>query len=167
RHFLQERCSLEPTPDDLLYVYNFETPHRPQAISLPPGQGNAFCESMKQLIEAVELALTQAFESSSYRELIHGLEKKFMEQREQKLDALERKATDLGFDIQETPSGLAVMINAEDEPNDSAAVNHDNHENGEPLPRRETQRNLQAELQNILREIRVVEREAREERRHL
>ena len=73
RHFLQERCSLEPTPDDLLYIYNFEISHRPKAINLPPGHGPAFAEHMKKLIEAVQLALTQAFESSSYRDAVHIL----------------------------------------------------------------------------------------------
>ena len=51
RHFLQERCSREPTPDDLLYLYNFEANHRPQVIHLPPGKGNIFAEQMDKLIE--------------------------------------------------------------------------------------------------------------------
>ena len=45
-----------------------------KAISLPPGQGSHFVEHMKRLIEAIQSALTQAFESSSYREAIHALE---------------------------------------------------------------------------------------------
>ncbi len=159
RHFLQERCSREPTPDDLLYVYNFETIYRPQAIILPPGQGCVFADHMKKLIETVQLALTQAFESTTYRDAIHALEQKLIEQREEKLDALERKATERGFDLQDTPSGLAIT-NANEENGEPAA-------NGEQQARRETQRALQVELQNILREVRIVERDAREERRQL
>lgn len=160
RHFLQERCSLEPTPDDLLYIYNFEISHRPKAINLPPGHGPDFAEHMKKLIEAVQLALTQAFESSSYRDAVHILEQNLIELREEKLDALERKATEQGFDLQETPSGLAITAANEDEAAESNG-------NGEQQARRETQRNLQVELQNILREVRIVERDAREERRQL
>lgn len=160
RHFLQERCGREATPDDLLYLYNFEAAHRPQAISLPPGQGSEFAEHMKGLIEAVQLALTQAFESSSYREAIHVLEQKLIEQREEKLDALDRRATEQGFDLRDSPAGLVILVAGEEEAGEPIA-------NGELQARRETQRGLQMELQSILREVRIVERDAREERRQL
>ena len=170
RHFLQERCSLEPTPDDLLYIYNFETAHRPQVINLPPGQGIIFADHMKQLIEAVQLALIQALESSSYRDAVHTLEQKLHEQRESKLDALEHKATEQGFDLQESPSGLVIAPINDDDDNDSNSANGTNGtngHNGELHARRETQRTLQVELQNILRELRILERDTREERRQL
>lgn len=160
RHFLQERCGREATPDDLLYLYNFEAAHRPQAISLPPGQGSHFVEHMKRLIEAIQSALTQAFESSSYREAIHALEQKLVEQREEKLDALDRRATEQGFDLQDSPAGLVIMVAGEEEAGEPVA-------NGELQARRETHRGLQMELQSILREVRIVERDAREERRRL
>lgn len=161
RHFLQERCSLEPTPDDLLYLYNFEATHRPQVIHLPPGKGAIFAEQMKKLVEAIQIELTQALESSSYRDAIHTLEQKVLEQREERLDALERKATDQGFDLQDTPSGLAILAASDEEGGEPV------NGNGEQQVRRETQRALQVELQNILREVRIVERDAREERRQL
>lgn len=161
RHFLQERCGLEPTPDDLLYIYNFEAAHRPQAINLPPGQGNVFAEHMKQLVEAVQLALTQALEGSSYQDAVHQLEQKLIEQREGKLDALEHKATEQGFELHDSPSGLVITPAGGDDDAES------NVANGEQQARRETQRTLQVELQNILREVRILEREAREERRRL
>lgn len=160
RHFLQERCGREATPDDLLYLYNFEAAHRPQAISLPPGQGSHFVEHMKRLIEAIQSALTQAFESSSYREAIHALEQKLVEQREEKLDALDRRATEQGFDLQDSPAGLVIMVAGEEEAGEPVA-------NGELQARRETHRGLQMELQSILREVRILERDAREERRRL
>jgi predicted ATP-dependent protease len=161
RRFLQERCSQEPVPDDWLYLYNFESVHRPQAIALPPGEGVVFANRMKQLVENLQIELTQALESNSYRDAVHLLEQKLVEQREERLDALERKATEQGFTIQEAPSGL-VVVPATDE--DGAEAND---ANGEHQARREAQRALQVELRNILREIRATERETREERRKL
>jgi lon-related putative ATP-dependent protease len=161
RHFLQERCSREPTPDDWLYIHNFEAAHRPQAISLPPGHGAVFADHMKQLVESLQIALTQALESSSYRDAVHTLEHKLIARREELLDALDRKATEQGFDLQETPSGLAVTASTGDDPGES------NGGNGELQARRDTQRALQAELQNILREVRILERNARDERHKL
>lgn len=161
RHFLQERCGREPTPDDWLYIYNFEMPHRPQAIHLPPGQGAIFADHMKRLVENVQLALLQALESSSYRDAVHALEQTLLERREGMLDELDRKASDQGFDLQDTPSGLMVTAIIEEEAAEVVVTN------GEQQARRDTQRALQGELQGILREVRVLEREAREERRRL
>jgi lon-related putative ATP-dependent protease len=160
RHFLQQRCRHEPTPDDWVYVYNFETNGRPQPIALRPGQGAIFRNNMKSLIESLQISLNQAFESSTYRDAVHALEHKLDEQRENKLLALDRKATEAGFDLQDTPSGLVVA--PQDEETGEA-----NEANGEGQVRRETQRALQVELQNILRELRHLERDSREERRRL
>lgn len=157
RRFLQQTCRTEPTPNDWLYVYNFDTPHRPRPISLPPGRGNAFRESMTGLIESAQIALTKALESNSYREAVNTLEHRVAEEREQMLDALELKAKDQGFRLIDTPSGLSVAVNDEDE----AA------EDNEPQAHRVVHRTLQVELEGILRELRRQERDAREERRRL
>ena len=90
RHFLRERCGNEPTPPDWVYVHNFDATHRPRAMSLAPGQGALLAERMKQLIDNVQLSMTQALESQSYRRAVQALDQKVAEQREEKLDALER-----------------------------------------------------------------------------
>lgn len=167
RHFLQERCSTEPTPDDWLYVHNFETDHKPQAINLPPGEGAIFASRMKQLSETVQLALTQVLESHSYRDGVHAQEQKLIERREEMLDALEAKATEKGYDLQDTPSGLIVASLPDEEGGENGAPNGTDGANGEQASRRDTLRALQVELQNILREVRILERDAREERRQL
>jgi predicted ATP-dependent protease len=156
RHFLRERCGTEPTPPDWVYVHNFDAAHRPRAMSLAPGQGALLAERMKKLVENVQLALIQALESESYRRTVQALDQKVAEQREEKLDGLERKAGEQGFDVQETASGLMVTA---DEDAESG--------NGASTGRRDAQRALQAELQDILRELRHMEKDAREERQKL
>ena len=74
------------------------------------------------------------------------------------LDALERKAAAQGFDLQETASGLAVTTGEDDS---------DEGNNADSAARRDTQRALQTELQDILREQRHRERDARDERQKL
>ncbi len=164
RHFLRQRCGQEPTPPDWVYVHNFDTPHRPKAMRLTPGQGVVLAERMRQLIDNGELALTQAFESESYRRAVQALDQKVSEQREEMLDALERKATAQGFTLHETASGLTVTAAPdEDDADDATAV----HTNDDAAARRDTLRALQAELQDILRELRRLERDARDERHKL
>ncbi len=165
RHFLRERCGREPTPPDWVYLYNFDAPHRPKAMSLAPGQGTVLAERMKQLMENVQLALIQAFESESYRRTVQALDQKVPERREELLDALERKATAQGFSLRETASGLTIAA-AEDDAeggNGNAEANGDS----DAAARREQLRALQAELQDILRQLRHLERDGREERQQL
>ena len=165
RHFLRERCGREPTPPDWVYLYNFDAPHRPKAMSLAPGQGTVLAERMKQLMENVQLALIQAFESESYRRTVQALDQKVPERREELLDALERKATAQGFSLRETASGLTIAA-AED---DAEGGNGNSEANGDSdaAARREQLRALQAELQDILRQLRHLERDGREERQQL
>ncbi len=161
RHFLQERCRQEPTPNDWIYLYNFDSVHRPNAVALPPGEGVQFADRMKKLVEDLQQMLTQALEGTLYRDAVHLLEQKLNEQREEKIGAVERKANEQGLTIQEAPSG-PVVVPLEDEEGGEPAEG-----NGEYLARREAQRTLQVELRNILRDLRALERENREERRQL
>ncbi len=160
RHFLQQRCSHEPTPPDWVYVHNFETAHRPHAIHLSPGEGAVLATRMKQLIESVQIALTQAFDSDTYRQAAQTLEQQLSEQREEMLGGLGRRATDQGFDLHETPAGLVVTTADEDAAEGNGG--NDDHQ-----ARRDAQRALQVELQDILRELRRLEREARDARMKL
>jgi hypothetical protein len=42
RRELETQARRLPAPSDWCYVFNFKTPHRPRALSLPPGQAAAF-----------------------------------------------------------------------------------------------------------------------------
>ncbi len=168
RHFLRERCGKEPTPPDWIYVHNFDAAHRPRAMSLAPGQGALLAERMKQLIENVQLALTKAFESEHYRRRTQALEPRVAEVREEMFDALERKATEQGFEVQETASGLVVTAAEEDAADGNGAGKTTNGKPADgPAARRDAQRALQVELQDIQRQLRHMERDARDERQKL
>jgi len=47
RQFLAQRASDDSTPDDWVYVYNFEVPDRPRALRLPPGMATKFAQAMR------------------------------------------------------------------------------------------------------------------------
>lgn len=165
RHFLRQRCVREPVPDDWIYVHNFDAPHRPRPIRLPPGQGTTFEETLAQLIEHVQDAVTQAFESAAYRDAVQALETQLDEQREQLIVDLEQQATEQGFGLQESPAGLVIADTGAGATSGDAPANSD--ANGEPAKRREAQRALQLQLQSVLREGFRMERDMRDERRKL
>jgi lon-related putative ATP-dependent protease len=164
RDFLLARCTTEPVPDDWVYVYNFETPHRPMPIALSAGQGKPFQEDMKHLVESMKLSLPQVLESYSYRSAVRQLEEGFDKERLGLLEPLERKATDQGFGLEETSSGLMVTPAPD---NDSDGATPANHSPEQQQSRRDTQRALQSELQDALRQLRRLEREALERRKEI
>ncbi|MEM1400883.1 MAG: Lon-like protease helical domain-containing protein, partial [Pseudomonadota bacterium] len=67
RRFVEARAREQDAPNDWLYVYNFDEPHRPRAVSLPAGKGAAFCAACDRLIEQLKTGLRAVFESEDYQ----------------------------------------------------------------------------------------------------
>ena len=62
-----DKASAEQTPaNDWCYVFNFDEPQKPKAISLPPGHGHKFRDDMRQLVQDLQTAIPNAFESELY-----------------------------------------------------------------------------------------------------
>ena len=64
--YLSQRVINEPRPSDWCYVYNFDHPHKPRAIKLPPGQGIQFREDMKRLVKELATVIQAAFSGDEY-----------------------------------------------------------------------------------------------------
>ena len=46
KQYVSEIASKQKTPDDWCYIYNFDDPNEPIAVSLPAGMGKEFKETM-------------------------------------------------------------------------------------------------------------------------
>ena len=64
--FLKRQAASLPAPDDWIYVYNFAKPYQPNAIRMPAGKAQEFRKDMEKLVEDLQAAITQAFESEEY-----------------------------------------------------------------------------------------------------
>ena len=89
--FPGEAASL-PAPDDWVYVHNFAKPYQPNAIRMPAGKGQEFRKDMEKLVEDLQAAITQAFESEEYEKQKREIAQQVSEQQEAKLEALSQKA---------------------------------------------------------------------------
>ena len=67
RRFLNQRAASESTPDDWCYVFNFDQPHKPHALRLPPGKANEFRADMKNLAEELITVLPATFAGDEYQ----------------------------------------------------------------------------------------------------
>ncbi|MBC7288600.1 MAG: AAA family ATPase, partial [Armatimonadetes bacterium] len=148
-----------PAPPDWCYVYNFEDPRRPRAISVPPGRARELQRDMDEFIEDLRRAITQAFESDEYAERRDELVRGYREQRQRELEEFEQRARAEGFAVGRTPSGLILAPTLGGEvmtPQQFAAL---------PEPQREEidrkRQQLEKNLEEIMRRAHRLEREAR------
>ena len=66
KRFLDKASAEQSPADDWCYVFNFYDPQKPKAISLPAGRGRQFRDDMRQLVQDLQTAIPNAFESELY-----------------------------------------------------------------------------------------------------
>ena len=115
RTFLEQKASLELTPDDLCYVHNFSHPQRPLALNLPSGQATPFRADMQQLISDLLTILPATFESENYQDQARNLEEAFKQRQADALEALQAEAQTKDIKLFRTPGGFAFAPLAKNE----------------------------------------------------
>lgn len=65
--FINRQASGEKSPNDWCYVYNFDLPHKPLALTFPPEQGPIFKQEMHELIDTLKTTIPTIFEGDDYR----------------------------------------------------------------------------------------------------
>ena len=105
--FLEQRAASEPIPSDWIYVNNFEQPHKPRAIQLPPGHGVVLREDMEGLVEELRTAIPAIFESEDYRTRRQEAQEEFKDLQEQAFSEIQDQARERGIALLRTPVGLA------------------------------------------------------------
>ncbi len=165
RQFLDQRAAAEPIPPDLCYVNNFEQPHKPCLLQMPPGQGGVLRKDMEQLIEELRTSIPAAFESEEYRTRKQEVEEEFKEQQEKAFGEVQKQAQEHSIALIRTPVGLAFAPLK-----DGQVVSPDEFQK---LPEEERKKvesdiaQLQEQLQNAIAQVRQWEHEAREKVKEL
>lgn len=163
--FLEERAVREPPSSDWCYVNNFESPHRPLLLELPPGTGVRFRRDVDQLLDEVRGAITQAFEREEYRTRRHELEEALTAQQQRAFEALGREAESHGVVLVRTPGGMAFAPMRKGE-----VIGPDEFQK---LPEGEQERiraviaSLEERLEGVIQQIRRWQREGQQRIREL
>ena len=107
RQFLDQRAPTEAVPSEWCYVNNFDEPHQPHALRLPPGRGVGLRDDMAQLMEDLRVAIPAAFESDEYRARRSEMEEELKERHEQAFKEVREEAARHDITLIRTPSGMA------------------------------------------------------------
>jgi lon-related putative ATP-dependent protease len=158
--FFEEQAKQQPAPNDWCYVYNFEQPHRPNAISLPPGKGIEFQKDMERFVEDLRSSLSAAFESDDYRARRQVIEQEAQESQEKSLEQLQQQAQTQKIAMIRTPNGLvfAPMRNGDVlSPEEFRNLPQDEREKMEA-----ELESFQKELQKILQQVPAIQKKIRD-----
>jgi lon-related putative ATP-dependent protease len=159
--FVEIRGQNDPIPSDWVYVNNFQEPHKPLAIQLPPGRGGLLRDTLNQLIKQLRTEIARAFDNQAFRdaalEVGHDLERK----REQLFLDLQGNAGEMGATLANTAEGFKIVPAKDGQPlqaQEFAALTAEEREAW-----KETYHTLQHALNEALHQSRKMEIEAQNE----
>ncbi|MBI3845232.1 MAG: AAA family ATPase [Planctomycetes bacterium] len=159
-HHLRSRAGVRPKPSDWCYVHNFQDTDRPRAIRLAAGQGPVLQRDLLDLVGELKTEIPKTFESEEYEKRHEELVKSAREKRDGLVAALEERCKAAGFRVQQVPNGLACIPLKGGKP-----IRQQDYEALPPEEKEDHRRRqelLQGEINAVMREIRKLEKEARE-----
>ena len=109
KRFLEKKAAKEKVPNDWVYIYNFDNPNEPIAVSFPAGQGKVFKQNMEQFVKDVRKDLKKTFNNDDYEKQKQIIKQDFEEKRAQLLEKLNKKTMIQGFQVRSTDNGVYMM----------------------------------------------------------
>lgn len=163
--FLTVRAAKLPPPPDIVYVHNFDDPHRPNMVQMPTGRGAPLRRDMAQLMDMVRTAIPRAFEGEDYRTRRTELNNQFQATHDRIFADVQKEATEKSIAIIRTPGGIALAPMR-----DGEIVKPEDFEKwpeAEQKKVREDIESLQEKMQAAMAELPAFERDVREKLREL
>lgn len=109
KNYLDSIAPKKKVPNDWCYIYNFQNPNEPIAVSLPAGQGKEFKESMDGFIQEVKKDIKKTFNADDFEKEKALIKKEFEEKREEVMVKLNANAGKHGFQVKSAQNGIYMM----------------------------------------------------------
>ena len=108
KRILDKEGKLRETPDDWVYAYNFDEPHKPIAINFKAGQAASFAKEMEDFAEFLEINLPEVVKDEIYEEQLSSIREKYQEKRNDYIKVLQKKAKGKKVTLLHMPMGVVV-----------------------------------------------------------
>ena len=109
KHYLDSISKKQKTPNDWCYIYNFDNPNEPIAISLPAGQGKEFKDAMDGFILEIKKDIKKTFNTDDFEKEKALIKQEFEEKRSIILDKLNSNALKYNFQVKSSQNGIYMM----------------------------------------------------------
>ncbi|MEC9489215.1 MAG: ATP-binding protein [Halanaerobium sp.] len=158
---IAEEAKEEEKPADWCYIYNFNEPEKPQALCLPAGVGCNLKVDMEKLIEELKGDIPKIFESEEFEGQRNKIMEKYQGLSREILEGFENELGQDGFMLQRTGKGILTVPLVDGEPMKQEDLQ--NMDSEERKAFQEKTREIQGEMDDVMRKIRNLEIKARKE----
>lgn len=109
KNYLETISKKKKTPNDWVYVYNFDDPNEPVAISLSAGQGKEFQETMDSFIKDIQVDIKNTFNNDDFEKEKALIKSEYEEKRNFLMEQLNKKSEKYGFQVKSAKNGIYMM----------------------------------------------------------
>ena len=109
RKYVGELASNQKTPDDWCYLYNFDDPNEPVAVSLSAGTGKDFKEAMDSFITDIRKYLKKTFSNEDFEKEKALIRQGYDEKKDKLLANLNKQCLKFGFQVKSAQNGIYMM----------------------------------------------------------
>jgi len=113
---LRKTAYRKDKPDDWLYVYNFENPDEPIALSLPNRKARLFLRNYNRIIDNIRSTLANSFESEQYLERKNLIVDQTQQKKREMFGKVEKEATKVNIQIKGSSTGFQTIPMNKDKP---------------------------------------------------
>lgn len=158
KNYLNTISKKQKTPSDWCYVYNFDNPNEPVAISLPAGQGKVFKNAMDGFILEVKKDIKKTFNADDFEKEKALIKQEFEEKRANILDKLNENASKYNFQVKSSQNGIYMMPVV-----DGKAIDEEEFDKLEDVVKQEYETKsviVQEQVMKAIEQIKIVERQS-------
>lgn len=109
KRFLEKWSTKAPTPNDLVYIYNFDHPECPLAIELEPGEARKFRKRMDVIIRDLKIEIPKAFQGEDYENAVNTYITSANDRKARLFSELEKFARSQHFAVKSTRAGIETI----------------------------------------------------------
>ncbi|MEH6647608.1 Lon protease family protein [Sulfitobacter sp.] len=113
---LSKAAAIQSMPCDWVYVNNFDAPHKPNAMKLPPGVASALKSAMQLLVDDLAIEIPALFESEEYQTQRRAIEEEFGQKHEEPIAEFAERAADENVALLRTPMGFMLSAIVDKKP---------------------------------------------------
>ena len=109
KKYLDKIAPTKKKPCDWCYIYNFDNPNEPIAVSLPAGQGKEFKDAMDTFIKDIRVAIKNTFNNDDFEKEKKLKKQDFEAKREKLLEELNNESIKYGFQVKASNNGIYML----------------------------------------------------------
>ena len=109
KRIIKAKAAREPVAQDICYVYNFDSPDRPQALLLPAGTGRQLARDMERLVKELKKMIPRILLEGASGHIRAGIVAETKGRADELTAKAARVAADLGLLLQESDNAIHVL----------------------------------------------------------